>query len=66
MRRFIWSYNMAIEKKVKTTIQSLWTMEPWWWARNSANATIGNINFGVVFRFYQKNIEANFFRHFKK
>jgi hypothetical protein len=29
MRRFIWSYNMAIEKKVKTTIQSLWTMEPW-------------------------------------
>jgi hypothetical protein len=37
----------AIEKAVKTTIQSL--MGPWShgdWARNSANATIGNINFG--------------------
>jgi acyl-CoA-binding protein len=45
-------------------------MGPWShgdWARNSANATIGNINFGdSISGFYQKNIEANFFRHFEK
>jgi len=45
-------------------------MGPWShgdWARNSANQVIGNINFGdSISSFYQKNIEANFFRHFLK
>ena len=45
-------------------------MGPWShgdWARNSANQVIGNINFGdSISGFYQKNIEANFFRHFLK
>jgi hypothetical protein len=43
-------------------------MGPWShgdWARNSANATIGNINFGdSISGFYKKNIEANFFPSF--
>ncbi|MDG1871420.1 MAG: CocE/NonD family hydrolase, partial [Flavobacterium sp.] len=45
-------------------------MGPWShgdWARNTATATIGNIKFGdSISSFYQKNIEANFFRHFLK
>lgn len=45
-------------------------MGPWShgdWARNSANQVIGNIYFGdSISGFYQKNIEANFFRHFLK
>ncbi|TDE04000.1 CocE/NonD family hydrolase [Flavobacterium hiemivividum] len=45
-------------------------MGPWShgdWARSSAKAVIGNINFGdSISGFYQKNIEANFFRHFLK
>jgi hypothetical protein len=45
-------------------------MGPWShgdWARNSANATIGNINFGdSISGFYQKNIEANFSATFEK
>ena len=45
-------------------------MGPWShgdWARNSAKQVIGNINFGdSISSFYQKNIEANFFRHFLK
>ncbi|OUD35479.1 CocE/NonD family hydrolase, partial [Flavobacterium sp. FPG59] len=45
-------------------------MGPWShgdWARNSAKQVIGNINFGdSISGFYQKNIEANFFRHFLK
>lgn len=45
-------------------------MGPWShgdWARNSENQIIGNINFGdSISGFYQKNIEANFFRHFLK
>ena len=45
-------------------------MGPWShgdWARNSAKAVIGNINFGdSISGFFQKNIEANFFRHFLK
>lgn len=45
-------------------------MGPWShgdWARNSARQVIGNINFGdSISGFYQKNIEANFFRHFLK
>ncbi|WP_300977106.1 CocE/NonD family hydrolase [Flavobacterium sp.] len=43
-------------------------MGPWShgdWARNSEKQIIGNINFGdSISGFYQKNIEANFFRHF--
>ena len=36
-------------------------------ARNSEKQIIGNINFGdSISGFYQKNIEANFFRHFLK
>lgn len=45
-------------------------MGPWShgdWARNSAKQVIGNINFGdSISAYYQKNIEANFFRHFLK
>lgn len=45
-------------------------MGPWShgdWARNGTKAVIGNINFGdSISGFYQKNIEANFFRHFLK
>ncbi len=45
-------------------------MGPWShgdWARNSAKQVIGNINFGdSISGFYQKNIEANFFRYFLK
>nr|WP_315142221.1 CocE/NonD family hydrolase [uncultured Flavobacterium sp.] len=45
-------------------------MGPWShgdWARNSEKQIIGNINFGdSISVFYQKNIEANFFRHFLK
>jgi hypothetical protein len=45
-------------------------MGPWShgdWARNGAKAIIGNINFGdSISGFFQKNIEANFFRHFLK
>ena len=45
-------------------------MGPWShgdWARNGAKAVIGNINFGdSISGFFQKNIEANFFRHFLK
>lgn len=45
-------------------------MGPWShgdWARNSEKQIIGNINFGdSISGFYQKNIEANFFRHFLK
>ncbi len=45
-------------------------MGPWShgdWARNSAKQVIGNINFGdSISGFFQKNIEANFFRHFLK
>ena len=45
-------------------------MGPWShgdWARNSAKQVIGNINFGdSISGYYQKNIEANFFRHFLK
>jgi putative CocE/NonD family hydrolase len=45
-------------------------MGPWShgdWSRNGAKAVIGNINFGdSISGFYQKNIEANFFRHFLK
>ncbi|MET0759815.1 MAG: CocE/NonD family hydrolase [Flavobacterium sp.] len=37
------------------------------WARNNAKQVIGNINFGdSISGFFQKNIEANFFRHFLK
>jgi putative CocE/NonD family hydrolase len=58
----------AIEKSSKN--YNTIVMGPWShgdWARNSANATIGNINFGdSISGFYQKNIEANFFRHFLK
>ncbi len=58
----------AIEKSSKN--YNTIVMGPWShgdWARNSANATIGNINFGdSISSFYQKNIEANFFRHFLK
>ena len=45
-------------------------MGPWShgdWARNSEKQIIGNVNFGdSISGFYQKNIEANFFRHFLK
>jgi predicted acyl esterase len=44
-------------------------MGPWShgdWARNSANATIGNINFGDSISGFYKNIEANFFATFLK
>jgi predicted acyl esterase len=43
-------------------------MGPWShgdWARNGAKAVIGNINFGdSISGFFQKNIEATFFRRF--
>ncbi|EIA07779.1 CocE/NonD family hydrolase [Flavobacterium frigoris] len=58
----------AIEKSSKN--YNTIVMGPWShgdWARNSATATIGNIKFGdSISSFYQKNIEANFFRHFLK
>ncbi len=58
----------AIEKTSKN--YNTIVMGPWShgdWARNTATATIGNINFGdSISNFYQKNIEANFFRHFLK
>ena len=45
-------------------------MGPWShgdWARDSEKQVIGNVNFGdSISGFYQKNIEANFFRHFLK
>jgi hypothetical protein len=44
-------------------------MGPWShgdWARNSANATIGNINFGDSIWVLPKNIEANFSTLLKK
>ena len=58
----------TIEKSSKN--YNTLVMGPWShgdWARNSATATIGNIKFGdSISAFYQKNIEANFFRHFLK
>jgi putative CocE/NonD family hydrolase len=58
----------AIEKSSKN--YNTIVMGPWShgdWARNSASAVIGNINFGdSISAFFQKNIEANFFRHFLK
>jgi putative CocE/NonD family hydrolase len=58
----------AIEKSSKN--YNTIVMGPWShgdWARNSASAVIGNIKFGdSISGFYQKNIEANFFRHFLK
>jgi transposase len=39
-------------------------MESWRWARNGAKAVIGNINFMIAFRLFQKNIEASSFRRF--
>ncbi|MFE3867088.1 CocE/NonD family hydrolase [Flavobacterium sp. LS2P90] len=61
------TYN-AIEKNSKN--YNTIVMGPWShgdWARNQAQQVIGNINFGdSISGFYQKNIEANFFRHFLK
>lgn len=58
----------TIEKNSKN--YNTLVMGPWShgdWARNSAKQVIGNINFGdSISNFYQKNIEANFFRHFLK
>ncbi|MGO4816851.1 CocE/NonD family hydrolase [Flavobacterium sp. W22_SRS_FP1] len=58
----------AIEKSSKN--YNTIVMGPWShgdWARNSASAVIGNIKFGdSISAFFQKNIEANFFRHFLK
>ncbi|WP_339920469.1 CocE/NonD family hydrolase [uncultured Flavobacterium sp.] len=58
----------AIEKTSKN--YNTIVMGPWShgdWARNGAKAVIGNINFGdSISGFFQKNIEANFFRHFLK
>ncbi len=58
----------AIEKSSKN--YNTIVMGPWShgdWARNSASAVIGNIKFGDnISAFFQKNIEANFFRHFLK
>jgi putative CocE/NonD family hydrolase len=58
----------AIEKSSKN--YNTLVMGPWShgdWAKNSASAVIGNIKFGdSISGFYQKNIEANFFRHFLK
>ena len=58
----------TIEKSSKN--YNTLVMGPWShgdWARNSAKQVIGNINFGdSISGFYQKNIEANFFRHFLK
>ena len=58
----------AIEKSSKN--YNTIVMGPWShgdWARNSEKQIIGNINFGdSISGFYQKNIEANFFRHFLK
>jgi hypothetical protein len=44
-------------------------MGPWShgdWARNSECGGYCNIKFGDSILFFQKNIEANFFRHFLK
>ncbi|WP_291103696.1 MULTISPECIES: CocE/NonD family hydrolase [unclassified Flavobacterium] len=58
----------AIEKSSKN--YNTIVMGPWShgdWARNSEKQVIGNINFGdSISNFFQKNIEANFFRHFLK
>ncbi|UQD56471.1 CocE/NonD family hydrolase [Flavobacterium sp. K5-23] len=58
----------AIEKSSKN--YNTIVMGPWShgdWAKNSASAVIGNIKFGdSISGFYQKNIEAKFFRHFLK
>jgi uncharacterized protein len=58
----------TIEKSSKN--YNTLVMGPWShgdWARNSEKQIIGNINFGdSISGFYQKNIEANFFRHFLK
>jgi putative CocE/NonD family hydrolase len=58
----------AIEKSSKN--YNTIVMGPWShgdWARDSQKQVIGNINFGdSISGFYQKNIEANFFRHFLK
>jgi hypothetical protein len=58
----------AIEKSSKN--YNTIVMGPWShgdWARNGAKAVIGNINFGdSISGFFQKNIEAKFFRHFLK
>ena len=58
----------AIEKSSKN--YNTIVMGPWShgdWARKSEKQIIGNINFGdSISGFYQKNIEANFFRHFLK
>lgn len=58
----------AIEKSSKN--YNTIVMGPWShgdWARNSEKQIIGNINFGdSISGFFQKNIEANFFRHFLK
>lgn len=58
----------AIEKSSKN--YNTIVMGPWShgdWAHNSAKQLIGNINFGdSISGFFQKNIEAQFFRHFLK
>jgi len=58
----------AIEKSSKN--YNTIVMGPWShgdWARNSPKQIIGNINFGdSISGFFQKNIEAKFFRHFLK
>ena len=58
----------TIEKSSKnynTIVMGTWSHGDW--ARNSEKQIIGNINFGdSISGFYQKNIEANFFRHFLK
>ena len=58
----------AVEKSSKN--YNTIVMGPWShgdWARNSAKQIIGNINFGdSISGFFQKNIEAKFFRHFLK
>ncbi len=58
----------AIEKTSKN--YNTIVMGPWShgdWARNSEKQIIGNIKFGdSISGFFQKNIEANFFRHHLK
>ena len=58
----------AVEKSSKN--YNTIVMGPWShgdWARNSPKQIIGNINFGdSISGFFQKNIEAKFFRHFLK
>jgi putative CocE/NonD family hydrolase len=58
-----------IEKNNSGIFNTL-VMGPWShgdWARNMSRATVGNVSFGEnVSDFYQRNIEAPFFRHFLK